>query len=106
MISVTGADKIANLSYWVAIFGFLFLMFTAITVPILASRKTVRKLGTPNGDGDSLFDVGTNAAISAEAAKMIAASVAYDIDQNFLLVFNRLTQQDSKITSIEEKLGL
>lgn len=92
--------------YLVTILGFIALMLAPYGAAFYQSRKVVKKLGTPNGEGSSLFDVGQNAAKSAERAKDAAELVATAIDQNFLLIFNRLTQQDQAISTLKEHLGV
>ncbi len=87
--------------YLVTILGFVALMLAPYGAAFYQSRKVVKKLGEPNGEGDSLFDVGQNAAINAAAAKAAAEVVAQKIDDNFLLIFNRLTQQDEAISNLK-----
>ena len=99
IIHAQGA-RLGDLSYWAAILGFIVLTLSATLAPFIASRKTVSKLGKSNGEGNSLFDVGQNAAHSAEIAKSTAAAVSTSIESNFKKVFARLDKQDVKIAEI------
>jgi hypothetical protein len=100
-----GDTSLQGVASWATILGFIFLVLVATISPWLASRRTEKKLGKPNGEGSSLFDVGSNAANEATAAKEVASTVATSIDENFMVIFNRLTQQDTAIAEIMKHVG-
>lgn len=93
----TSEGHLGALSYWAGICGLLFITITAILAPLYGSRRTVKSLGKPNGQGNNLFEVGKQAADNALAAKILAQETAEHVDKNFAMIFNRLTHQDNKI---------
>ena len=84
--------------YLVTILGFVALMLAPYGAAFYQSRKVVKKLGEPNGEGNSLFDVGQNAAVHAKAAKDL-------LEENFTEVFRRLDAQDRAIANLQSRSG-